>query len=221
VKTSLVEIFKVGIGPSSSHTVGPMRAAAEFAGSLDASVERVMVELFGSLALTGRGHGTDRAVVAGLNGELPDRVEPGAIEGIVKAVREAGRLRLNGAREIGFVEERDLVFHMDCALPGHSNGMRFTGLARDGREVTRQVYYSIGGGFIAREGEMAGTAGRTEAPHPFASADELLRRGDEAGLAIWEVALANETSWHGEAAVRAFVAHLAGDARMCGARAGY
>jgi L-serine dehydratase len=192
-----------------------MRASADFAGRVAGEgVVRVRAELFGSLALTGIGHGTDRAVLLGLSGELPDRIEPDTIEPRLRAIRESGRLPLNGTREIAFEEATDLVFHKDRTLPGHSNGMRFTACGPSG-ELARQVYYSVGGGFIAREGESRDALGRTGAPLPFASAEDLLRTGDRHDLAIWEIALANETAWRSENEVREFVGKIWSVMRDC------
>ena len=131
MKTSVFDLFKIGIGPSSSHTVGPMRAAREFAARLEQSglldqTDMVLAELYGSLALTGHGHSTDKAVLLGLSGEEPAEVQPGDVDGIVGAVRSNGQLRLFGRRMLGFVEERDLIFHKDQTMAAHPNGMRFT-----------------------------------------------------------------------------------------------
>src|SRR5580658_946519 len=123
MNTSIFELFKIGIGPSSSHTVGPMRAARSFTSGLDgAAVHRIQIELYGSLGLTGRGHGTDRAVVLGLLGEEPDQVDPAGIDGLVHGVRETKRLALMGGRAIPFDEPSDLLFRGDIVLPGHPNG---------------------------------------------------------------------------------------------------
>ena len=213
VKTSIFEIFKVGIGPSSSHTMGPMRAAADFARGLVTREEiprvvRVVAELYGSLALTGHGHGTDRAILLGLSGELPDLIEPETIEPKLAAIRAAKKLRLAGAREIAFDEATDLLWHKDKTLAAHSNGMRFTAFDADDAVLATQVYFSIGGGFILREGESAGAKVVKPVPFLFSSADELLRIGDERGLAIWEIALENEKAWHTEAEIRAHVARI-------------
>jgi L-serine dehydratase len=215
VKTSIFEIFKIGIGPSSSHTVGPMRAAADFAGSVAGpGITRVRAELFGSLALTGLGHATDRAILLGLSGELPDRIEPAEIAPKLAAIRESRRMPLNGAHEIAFEESTDLIFHRDKILPGHPNAMRF--MAWHGEdEAATQVYYSVGGGFVSKEGQPEENAGRRDAPLPFSSAEELLRTGDERGMAIWEIALANEKAWHPESEVRDFVARIWSVMRAC------
>src|SRR5579872_3307717 len=135
MQTSLFDLFKIGIGPSSSHTVGPMRAALRFAQALDlAAVARVRVELYGSLALTGRGHGTPRGVLMGLCGERPDTVDPAAIDRRMAEIAERSQLPLNGTKPVAFQFERDFLFHPDAVLPGHSNGMRFTAYGADAAE---------------------------------------------------------------------------------------
>src|SRR5690348_14210753 len=162
---SVFDIFKVGIGPSSSHTMGPMRAACEFVRGLKrdgllADTSEIAVRLYGSLALTGIGHGTDRAVLAGLEGALPETVDPDAIEPLVRRVREQGRIRLLGEHEIAFDEPMQLLFMRNERLPRHSNGMRFTALASDLSVLHEEDYYSIGGGFIVRgdESEASGAS---------------------------------------------------------------
>jgi L-serine dehydratase len=203
VTTSIFDLFKPGIGPSSSHTVGPMRAAQRFASGLAdlARVERVRVELFGSLALTGRGHGTDRAVMLGLEGEGPQRVDPEAIGPALERIRATRRLRLGGSRELAFDEATDLVFRAREVLPHHSNGMRFTALGEGGTTLECRIFYSIGGGFITEEGEQPGAQDRPPVPYPFKSAEELLERANGHGLAIWELVLENESAWRPRDAV--------------------
>jgi L-serine dehydratase len=213
VKTSLFEIFKIGIGPSSSHTVGPMRAAAAFATGLRDSgllhhTARVEAHLYGSLALTGHGHGTDRAIVLGLSGELPDQIAPEAIEPKLIAVRSAKTLALAGAHSIAFDEPRDLLFHKDQTLPFHPNGMRFCAFDASGLQLAAQTYFSIGGGFVVREGEASTANAKADVKHPFASADELLALGERHRLAIWQMGLENEKAWHSEAEVRAYVQRI-------------
>ena len=211
MKTSIFEIFKIGIGPSSSHTVGPMRAAREFVKTLDKEarlyqVARLKAELYGSLALTGRGHATDRAIMLGLLGETPDEVDPSSIETKVRGIRESKRIDLLGTRQILFDETTDLVFLTDRILPGHPNAMRFTAFDESHGVIRTDVYYSVGGGFISREGgEAAGTATLKPPPHPFSSAAELLQIGDDHDLPIWKVVLENEGTWHEKDAVRAYV----------------
>jgi L-serine dehydratase len=207
VKTSIFEIFKIGIGPSSSHTMGPMRAAADFVGSLTSKkllhrTHRVRVELYGSLALTGRGHGTDGAILLGLCGELPDRIDPETIDSRLRDIRKERSLALRGIYVIGFVEPEDLLFHKDQTLPGHPNGMRFRALDAEGDSLLEQVYYSIGGGFIRKEGEELLHSHTAPVSYPFSSADELLRIGDERQMAVWQIVLENETSWHPGSEVR-------------------
>ncbi len=214
MKTSFFELFKIGIGPSSSHTVGPMRAAKAFAEDLlhkaqINEVSSVCVELFGSLALTGKGHGTDRAIVLGLRGERPDEVDPASIEFKIEEVRRSATLLLNGIHPIPFDARRDIVFHTDQTLAAHSNGMRFIAFGAGGRTLASEIYYSIGGGFIQKEGEaQAHKINRPEVPFPFSSADELLRTAEEKGLAIWQIMLSNESAWRQESEIRAYVARV-------------
>ena len=222
MKTSVFEIFKIGIGPSSSHTVGPMRAAREFitrvaeAGLLD-RVARVSTELYGSLALTGRGHATDRAIVLGLLGEKPDEVDPNAIESLIGTVRNSATLNLLHRRPINFDEARDLLFLKTETLPGHSNAMRFTAFVEDGSVVDTEIYYSIGGGFILREGDEANstTNSKRAVPYPFASADDLLRLGDETQLSIWEITLENEKAWRPESEIRDYLGRIHATMEAC------
>ena len=193
--------------------MGPMRAAADFARRLSehdeiTRVARVLAELYGSLALTGHGHGTDRALLLGLEGELPDLIEPEAIEPKLAQIRRAKTLDFGGFLEIGFDEATDLLWHKDKTLAAHSNGMRFTAFDSNGGVIATQVYYSIGGGFILREGESAAAKNVKPAPYVFSSADELLKIGDERGLAIWQIALENEKAWRAESEIRSHVARI-------------
>jgi L-serine dehydratase len=223
VKTSIFEIFRIGIGPSSSHTVGPMRAAGDFVAVLGAQsallpVRRVQIDLYGSLALTGKGHGTDWAVILGLCGEVPDRVDPETIEPRLAVIRDVRSLPLRGVQPIAFDESHDLLFHKDQTLRGHSNGMRFRAFDDVGAELAQQVYYSIGGGLIVREGEPASARSVKVVPYPFASADELLHIGEERGMAIWQIALENEKSWHGEGEIREYVRRIWDVMQACAKR---
>jgi len=206
--TSLFDLFKIGIGPSSSHTVGPMRAARRFVVELEAAellqaTARVTVELYGSLALTGHGHGTDRAILLGLQGKQPDRVDPAAIDGIVTRVREEHALSLLGKQVVPFDEANDLMWHRSETLPAHPNGMRYTAYATDGVVLRQQIFYSIGGGFIRAEGEDASARVPVKIPYPFHSAAELLEIAQQNHLSIWEVILANESVDRSVAAVQA------------------
>jgi L-serine dehydratase len=197
-----------------------MRAAGDFVAMLGAhslllSVRGLQIDLYGSLALTGKGHGTDWALILGLCGDVPDRVDPETIARRLVAIRSAHSLPLRGVQPIAFDESRDLVFHKDQALPGHSNGMRFRAFDDSGSELAQQIYYSIGGGFIVREGEAASARSVTAVPYPFANADELLRVGEERGFAIWQIALENEKSWHDEGEIREYIRRIWGVMQAC------
>jgi len=207
---SIFDLFKIGIGPSSSHTVGPMRAAGIFldrlgeAGAFDRTA-RVKIELFGSLGHTGRGHGTDRAVVLGLEGHAPDTIDPDIIGPRVEAIAESGELDLGGERRIGIDLRTDLVFHKRQTLPHHSNGMRFTALDDAGEVLLERDYYSVGGGFVVNTDDAAADRimpDTTPVPHPFSSGDELLAICDREGLRIADVMQANEQTWRSAAEVR-------------------
>jgi L-serine dehydratase len=210
VKTSVFDLFKVGIGPSSSHTVGPMRAAADFIqvligrGLLNKETQ-IEVELYASLALTGKGHGTDRAIVLGLCGELPDKVDPDKTEALLQKIRAQGSLATPCGVAIQFSESRNVCYYPDKALPRHPNGMLFRAIDHVGKEITHEIYYSVGGGFIVREGEQHLTEGGPLLPFPFGSGRELLEVATDNGLAIWQVIFKNELAWHGEEALRAHI----------------
>ena len=207
---SVFDLFKIGIGPSSSHTVGPMRAAARFTshwleekGVLERTA-RVRAEVFGSLALTGRGHGTDKAVLMGLEGHWPNQIDPDVIPAALERIRKQKKINLLGKHEIRFDEKQDLVLNKRQKLPFHTNGMRFTAYDADGAELATRDYYSVGGGFVVHPEEAAEdriVADTTELPYPFHSGDELLRRCEESGLGIAALMLANETAWRPEAEV--------------------
>jgi L-serine dehydratase len=207
---SAFDLFSIGIGPSSSHTVGPMRAAAMFARLLaeDASaarVARVRAELFGSLGATGHGHGSVPAVLLGLSGEQPESVDPAATGPLVTQVRAAGRLRLAGGREIDFDIDEDVVLHRRKRLPFHSNAMRFAALDGDGGEILSRTYYSVGGGFVLGEDETGApriVEDTTPVPHPFHTGAELLAQAHASGLPISGVMMANELVRRDAAAIR-------------------
>jgi L-serine dehydratase len=218
---SVFEIFKIGIGPSSSHTMGPMNAARAFVESLESQqlrsrTQSVTAELFGSLALTGRGHCTDRAILLGLEGMRPETIDSTKVEPTVGRIRQAQRLLLGGSHEIAFDEARHLLFHHDKTLPGHSNGMRFTAHDAAGATLLREEYYSIGGGFIVKEGEAAGAgAQRAQAPYEFDSAVALLEFGQKHGLEIHELMLARERTWRSDAEIRTGLLELWRVMREC------
>ncbi len=208
---SVFDLFKIGIGPSSSHTVGPMRAAARFVerwleepGMLD-RVARVRADLYGSLALTGRGHGTDKAVLVGLEGNYPNRIDPDVVEPTLARIRGDRRLRLLSRHEIDFDEKRDLGFNKRQKLPYHTNGMRFTAYDADGAELATRDYYSVGGGFVVNQDEAAEdriVADTTALPHPFHSGEELLARCADTGMSIAQIMFANEQVWRSADEVR-------------------
>ena len=207
---SAFDLFKIGIGPSSSHTVGPMRAAGMFADALAAEglmprVAGLHVELFGSLGATGHGHGSVKAVVLGLNGEHPESVDPVAAGPRVDQVRETGRLTLPGGREIAFEPDEDIVLHRRKRLPFHSNGMLFTAVDDRGESILERTYYSIGGGFVLGEDEHGAPRiepDATPVPFPFDTGADLLAHTEESGLPISGVMLANEMVRRDRAAVR-------------------
>ncbi|HEX3684920.1 MAG TPA: L-serine ammonia-lyase [Bryobacteraceae bacterium] len=213
MKTSIFDLFRIGIGPSSSHTVGPMRAARRFAAGLQergliGQAARVKAELYGSLALTGVGHGTDKALLLGLSGEMPEEVDPARVDSIVSEIRETKRLRVFGRREIEFDETRDLLFHNDMILPQHPNGMRFSAFDESGHELVREAYFSIGGGFVLKEGESEQDAAPLPVPHPFSNAAEMLEQAESKGLPIWRLMLENESALRSEAEVRERIARV-------------
>ena len=204
---SVFDLFKIGIGPSSSHTVGPMRAARLFALRLASEgllpqTTRVRCQLYGSLAATGKGHGSDKAVLLGLAGHEPDTVDVDAIPHLLAAVRQQSRLSLLGRHEVAFAERDDLQYLRRETLPFHANGMRFTAFDASGAGLMERVYYSVGGGFVVT-GEVAvdGSKHRmiapdtTQLPCPFHSADELLLRCREVGGPIAAVMRRNERHW--------------------------
>ena len=217
------DLFTVGIGPSSSHTVGPMRAAAVFAGELvDAgildSVAGLRVDLYGSLAATGRGHGTMTAVLLGLEGFAPELILPEQVEERLADIEACRKLQLCSevpgaiARPLEY-GEADIVLHPLTVLPRHTNGMKFAALADDGTVLHAETFFSVGGGFIVREGEERAAAleleaSKSELPYPFRTAAGLLRHCTENGLSISEVMLANEKASRTEAEIRAGLLHI-------------
>jgi len=224
---STFDLYKIGIGPSSSHTVGPMRAAARFvehhlaeAGRLG-DIARVRAEVFGSLALTGRGHGTDKAVLMGLEGHWPNRIDPDLIPAALERIRGSKSIRLHGQREIAFNEKSDLVMNKRQKLPFHTNGMRFIAYDANGAEVASRDYYSVGGGFVVNQDEAAEdriVADTTPVAHPFASGDELLARCAASGLSIAQLMLENERAWRSDDEVIAGLRELWTAMQDCVAR---
>ncbi|TMH34076.1 MAG: L-serine ammonia-lyase [Betaproteobacteria bacterium] len=224
---SVFDLFKIGIGPSSSHTVGPMRAARLFAlrlqhdGMLNAT-QRVKAELYGSLGATGKGHGTDKAVLLGLAGHEPDRIDVDAIPALLAAMRKTQTLTLAGAQTIAFDEAADLVFHRRESLPFHANGMRFTAFDSSGAELVARTYYSVGGGFVVSD-EVAADGSRqkriapdtTVLPLPFHSGAELLALTQREGCSIADVMRRNERHWRSDAEIDAGLLTIWSVMRKC------
>ncbi|MEK1939246.1 MAG: L-serine ammonia-lyase [Pseudomonas sp.] len=207
---SVFDLFKIGIGPSSSHTVGPMRAAARFAEGLRrddllGQTASVKVELYGSLGATGKGHGSDKAVLLGLEGEHPDTVDTATVDARLAAIRKNGQLNLLGEHTIAFVEKQHLAM-IRKPLPQHPNGMIFRAFDAAGLQLRSREYYSVGGGFVVDE-DAAGAdrivEDATVQPYPFKSGDQLLAHCVEHGLTISQLMLANESAWRPEAETRA------------------
>jgi L-serine dehydratase len=212
---SVFDLFKIGIGPSSSHTVGPMRAARLFAARLAGNgtlerTARVQSQLYGSLGATGKGHGSDKAVLLGLAGHEPDTVDVDAVPSLLAGIRGSRRLPLMGRHEVNFTEKDDLKFHRREALPFHANGMRFTAFDAGGAELDQRVYYSVGGGFVVSE-EVAADGRRHKAiapdttmlPYPFHSGGELLQLTRDLGCSIAAVMRRNERHWRSDAEIDA------------------
>ncbi|WP_397532816.1 L-serine ammonia-lyase [Roseateles sp.] len=211
---SVFDLFKIGIGPSSSHTVGPMRAARLFGlrlkhDGLLARTARVQVILYGSLGATGKGHGSDKAVLLGLAGHEPDSVDVEAIPALLDAIR-AGAMNLIGEHELRFDESKDLVFKRRESLPFHANGMRCLAFDADGEEIANRIYYSVGGGFVVSD-EVAADGSKqkviapdaTVLPFPFKSGDELLALTRQHGISIADVMRRNERRWRTDEETRA------------------
>lgn len=212
---SVFDLFKIGIGPSSSHTVGPMRAARLFAlrlqhdGLID-RVQRVQADLYGSLGATGKGHGSDKAVLLGLAGHEPDSVDVDAIAGYLEAIRAPGQLKLLGEQAIAFDEKADLLFHRRETLPFHTNGMRFSAFDAGGAELSTHTYYSVGGGFVVGE-ELAADGSKQKKvvpdpavlPLPFHSGAELLSLAAQERCSIAQIMRRNERHWRSDAEIDA------------------
>jgi L-serine dehydratase len=213
---SVFDLFKIGIGPSSSHTVGPMRAAMLFATGLQdsgllACVASVKAELYGSLGATGKGHGSDKAVLLGLEGEAPDRVDVEQIDSKLARIRGERRLLLAGTHAIDFIEREHLVMHRRTSLPFHPNGMRISAFDAAGELLKEKVYYSVGGGFVVDESAAGANrivADTTPLSHPYKSGAELLAHCRDKQLSISQVMLENERAWRSDAETRAGLLHI-------------
>ena len=213
---SVFDLFKIGIGPSSSHTVGPMRAAGMFVEGLADSgligtVSRVQVELFGSLGATGKGHGTDKALLLGLQGEVPEQVDTDSIHARIEQVRSSGRLLLPGNVELAFDVDKDLIFHRRKVLPYHPNGMIFHAFDNNDQLLLQRSYYSVGGGFVVNEAAAGAdriVEDRTALPLPFTTGTALLAQCAEHGLSISQVMLQNERVWRTDDEIRTGLLHI-------------
>ncbi|WP_031087601.1 L-serine ammonia-lyase [Streptomyces sp. NRRL WC-3549] len=224
---SVFDLFSVGIGPSSSHTVGPMRAARMFARRLKnegllAHTASIRAELYGSLGATGHGHGTPKAVLLGLEGESPRTVDVEGADARVEEIRASGRINLLGMHEIDFDADEQLVLHRRKALPYHANGMTVLAYDRDGAPLLEKTYYSVGGGFVVDEDAVAGenpiVPDDTVLKHPFRTGDELLRLARESGLSISSLMLENEKAWRTEDEIRAGLLEIWRVMQACVAR---
>ena len=223
---SIFDLFSIGIGPSSSHTVGPMRAATRFVerlrreGIYDATA-RVEVRLFGSLGLTGKGHGSGKAVLLGLEGETPEGVDVDAIPARLESIAERSRVKLDGEREIEFRAKRDLIFHRRASLPLHPNGMEFRAFDSNGAEIDLRRYYSVGGGFVVDEGAAEEDRLDREAvqvPFPITSGQELLAACERTGKPLSGVVLENERVRRDDDRIREKVDEIWQTMRACVAR---
>lgn len=207
---SVLELFTIGIGPSSSHTVGPMRAAKRFVERLQTEslldqTTNLEVHLYASLALTGKGHGTDIAILLGLTGEAPETVDVDAVPDQLQQIRESKTLQLGAGREIEFDEPTGIQYHRKESLPAHPNGLRFVARDATGNALLEKIYYSVGGGFVvgqrtADEDQL--TQSDVQRPYPYRSGDDLLRLARESGLSVSEMTLRNETCWRSEQETR-------------------
>jgi L-serine dehydratase len=227
VAISVFDLFSIGIGPSSSHTVGPMRAARMFASRLKneglmAHTTAIRAELFGSLGATGHGHGTPKAVLLGLEGESPRTVNVESADDRVEQIKQSSRLNVLGMHEIDFDFDEDLVLHRRKALPYHANGMTISAYDHEGAPVLEKTYYSVGGGFVVDEAAVEGdnpiVPDDTVLKHPFRTGDELLRRAEETGLSISAMMLENEKAWRTEEEIRAGLLDIWGVMQACVSR---
>lgn len=199
---SIFDLFSIGIGPSSSHTVGPMKAARQFTVNLNKTTVRIQVEVFGSLAFTGKGHGTDFAILLGLEGHAPDLIDPDLIKPRAAEIIEQKTLRIAGNHAIHFDLEKDFIFNFKDLLPTHTNGMRFTAFDTHQQEIVSSIFYSIGGGFIIEEHAAQKKSEEKKVPYPFSTTKELLHHCEKNELTIDELMLANESSLRPETEVK-------------------
>jgi L-serine dehydratase len=213
---STFDLFKIGIGPSSSHTVGPMRAARMFALALQEAacldrVHRVCTGLYGSLGATGKGHGTDKAVLLGLEGEEPDKVNPDAVDGNLERMRAQKIVQLLGTHPVQFNEREDLVFFRRETLPFHPNGMRCVAYDAHGTALLEKTYYSVGGGFVVSKDALGNPALLPDPrllPYPFRHGDEILKLCAEHGMTVAQLMWHNELTWRTADEVRGGLLHI-------------
>ena len=218
---SVFDIFKIGVGPSSSHTVGPMKAARQFVLGLantSGPVTGIKVSLYGSLAYTGKGHGTDSAVILGLMGCQPETLDPDDVNGMLRAVHKSTRITLPGIGDIDFAPHADVVFEYGEELPRHTNGMRFTAFAADRTPLLAEDYYSLGGGFVARGEEPEASNQVGEPPFPFTSGAGLLDLAEKNSMTIAELVLRNEQQWRSGEEVAARLMAIWSAMQSCVAR---
>ena len=227
---SVFDLFKIGIGPSSSHTVGPMKAAAMFARRLAkagqiSQVARIEARLYGSLGATGKGHGTDTAIMLGLGGLMPDSIDPDTIDSRIRQIREDASLLLNGEQRMAFKERSDILFLRNETLPFHANGARFLAFASDGEQIEERCYFSVGGGFVVSQEEADRSVDQpklvvdpTRLEHPFSSGDELLAITVRTGLSIAQVMRRNEYAWRTDAELDASLDQIWDAMKACVAR---
>ena len=214
---SVFNLFSIGIGPSSSHTVGPMRAAKKFLEGLPSldHVTHTSVTLYGSLAFTGKGHGTDKAIVMGLCGEAPESIDPNNIPARLEHIKDTKKLNLLNTHAIDFNYDTDLIYNYTEQLPPYSNAMRFKATLDNGT-VIDDVYFSIGGGFILKQSEVANaTLPETNQPFPFSSAAELLALCEQEKFSIADLMLANEMTWRNKNDIRQKLLHIASVMELC------
>jgi L-serine dehydratase len=212
---SIFDLFSIGIGPSSSHTVGPMRAAYRFAESLkNQKTKKILIELFGSLALTGKGHGTDMALLNGLEGKLPHSINPDMLIPDAQQIIQTKKLLFNNSH-IDFDFEKDFLFHKDQLLPKHTNGMRFTAWNEKNEKLTEQIFYSVGGGFIVSDEEFGHEKNDKPQPYPFNTAEELLNQCKKNHLSISELMLANEKIFRSEKEIKENILNIDRTMQSC------
>ena len=222
---SVFDLFKIGIGPSSSHTVGPMRAALMFASGLEADglmpqVASVRMELYGSLGATGKGHGTDRGVILGLMGEAPDTIDPDTIDAKLAELRKSQSLSLLGRHAVRFTEKEHIAFYRREAMAEHPNGMKFHAFDAAGVRLREARYLSVGGGFVVTAGapNTQVLAAHDQLPHPFRSGKDLLTMCETTGKSIARLMLENELTWRTETEVRAGLLNIWHVMQACVAR---